>query len=97
MPTAALQLLGVACASATFALASVTARHLSPAPRGAPKEGAVRGRRRPDPTGACDLPTVAAALVNFMNSVIPWPERAGGFIVAADPYSKAVKLASGTS
>jgi hypothetical protein len=51
-------------------------------------------------------------MVNFLNSVIPWPKEAGGFsrdvktfkdkraapcgfIVAADPYSKAVKLAAG--
>src|SRR5262249_11386019 len=93
MPAAALQLLATPYASATFALACGTAPHLSPAPRRAPKEGAVRGRRRPDPTGACDFPTVAAALVNFMNSVIPWLREASGFIVAADPYSKAVKLA----
>jgi len=111
-PTVALQLLTMPYVSRAVALASVTARHLAPAPRGAPKEGAVRGRRRPDPTGACAFPTVAAAAVH-VKSFMAWPEESGGFsedvkadkdkraascgfIVAADPYSKAVKLAPDT-
>ena len=46
------------------------AQHLAPAPRGAPKKGAVRGRRRPDPTGSCEFPTIATVHVK---PVIPWP------------------------
>src|SRR6516164_5709474 len=110
MPTAALQLLATPYVSRTFAPASATARHLAPAPRGAPKEGAVRGRRRPDPTGSCDFPTVATVHVK---SFMTWPQESSGVsrgvktfkdkraassgvIVATDPYSKSVKLAPGT-